>query len=280
MTALSPILKGTPLLRAIDMKTSLICMHWILCCALSAAVLSARDTRVAADTVVWVLASPESAISRAVTYAGFHGQSFSPSKGNVQAALETPAVAGCPIVPNKGHGAAVWRVELKDVAFLPEYNKRVWPTQRTRDFTFWIDAGTGKLLRVYSGLPDTLISRVERKPYYVYYEGIREGRHDSDSNVIYHDFPDSLYNMTFCEAVASSASQPFDKGEITAYYITTTWFSKEPRPIWFVDVGGVPPSVKGGGSHEDWNINHVEKLFDARIGAGGMVVAIRYGASD
>jgi len=221
----------------------------------------------------------EQAIEKAVVYSAFTDQAYSVAKGNVDVSMITPDVADCPLVRNGNYGHSIWKVKLNSVKNAQIGEDKATNDIRSRDFTFWIDAVSGKLLRVYSGLPDTTISKISRRPFYTYKERMKDESAERDSNIIFYDFPDSLYNMTFYEALKATIDNPFEKGEITAYYVNAAWYSEESRPLWIIDVSGIPPQPEGGSS-DDWNINHLEKVFDARIGPGGMIVAIYYTAQD
>ncbi len=233
------------------------------------------------------LSSSDIAISRAMAYTGFaKTQEFSLSKGNVEAVLTTPGEAAVKLMKDKSAGDSLWQVTLRDVRFTLIDKSRPFREQQHRDFTIWLDAVTGKLIRIHSRLVDTAGS-VPRMPFYPELERLLVG----NINDIYYGYPDTLPVLTLYDILQTAGSEPFNRKEITAYYVIQSRMGANPRPVWILDIGGVAPMERpnGGGSKTDWDINHMQRTLDPSSGAafwfmfytsGGLPVKDTLGGND
>lgn len=203
------------------------------------------------------LADSQMAIQRGMDYLGISkGYDTATIFKRAISTLERTETQHLTLFPDKSVDTAVWRIEFKNIR-LPETN------QRSRDFQVWIGAESGKLLRIYSPNPD-FMGKNEYLPFYY----SLEPRLPLGIGLNCIDIADSLPKFRLLDIIWKSVAQPFDRGEITVYYLSHAragTFS----PVWITDVGGIPPlGPNGRGNANDYNINHLLKMFDANTGNG------------
>jgi hypothetical protein len=209
------------------------------------------------------LITPQAAVERALAYTGFDNtQELSVSKGNVEAMMTTPDKASVNLMRDKAGSDSLWQVTLKDVQFTLLDKSRPFREQQHRDFTVWLDAVTGKLIRIHSKLPDT-VGCVKRKPFYIEMERLMVG----NLSAAYHGYPDSLPGISLFDIMQTVVSEPFNKKEITAYYIIYSCYEIDNEPVWIVDIGGMPPfEARQLSSKTDYSLNHMRKVIDPTNG--------------
>ena len=89
--------------------------------------------------------------------------------------------------------------------------------------------------------------------------------------------PDEPPQITFLQAIdrvlAGGMGSPFLAKEIDGYYVRHARGDQEPRPVWIVELRGLPPyPLKGGGPGFDSEEvspryrNHMRNVVDARTG--------------
>ena len=92
----------------------------------------------------------------------------------------------------------------------------------------------------------------------------------------YLGLPDEAPQLTFLQAVdrvlAEGIGSPFQAKEIDGYYVMHARGSEEPRPVWIVELRGLPPyAVKSAPDVDSeavprWQRNHMRNVVDARTG--------------
>jgi len=71
---------------------------------------------------------------------------------------------------------------------------------------------------------------------------------------------------TLFDVMQNVVSEPFNKKEITVYYIIQSRMKSDPKPVWIVDIGGMPPlEVRQLGSKTDYSLNHMQKVIDQQM---------------
>jgi hypothetical protein len=206
------------------------------------------------------IAGAEDAIQQAIAYTGF-AASQDPSilRLNSEIVKTTPMEAELNLLHRKGAADTIWHVILKDVKFTPRDKDRPSREQKMRDFHIWIDSRSGKLLRIWSELPDT-IGAVKCKPFYIKLETMIQ---PSQSLSSYIGFPDSLPPQTLYDILQAVDSEPFNRPEIVAYYLLESTGGSTPEPVWVIDIRGVPPmgKLRVDESKSDWGHNHIRRVI-------------------
>lgn len=219
------------------------------------------------------LSTPEAAVERALIYTGFSKtQELSLSNGNAEAMKATMEGAMVNLMKDKMGSDSIWQVTLKDVRFSLLDRGRPFREQQHRDFTVWLDAVTGRLIRIHSKLPDT-VGCIKRKPYYIDLERRLIANRDMD----HYGYPDSLPAYSLFDVMQTVVAEPFNKKEITVYYVIQSRMKSEPKPVWIIHIGGIPPfEARQLGSKTDYSLNHMQKIIDPSN--GGMLSGLFYGS--
>ncbi len=209
------------------------------------------------------LSSESKAIARALVYTGFDEYSdYSMEKGNVTARLRDINEVNYHLLLDSC-GSQVWSIDFKSVGYPEKYRNESAQKEQTRDFNILIDAETGKLLRIHSILDmdkaDT--SRLMKS---------LEQTLQSDNEAGFVGFPDEIPEHQFLDMLCSTVADPTIPNELIGYYVVYVGHKGEPKHVWSIEMGGIPPEYSPGlPSTPDFPrppLTHFRLVYDASTG--------------
>jgi len=234
---------------------------FVVCLALLFNPALASESNTSPGTPV---SSLDSAIKIALAFTGFEVyDSVTVNEIILDSITKTSHMIFIPFLDDSIDGKKVWLVKFYNTHLgRPCKNKDSLSCRRT--FTVYIDQSTEKLLQIHymeegynrDSSPLPTLEQAESQM-------LRTAER-------YHNFPDSMPEYKFLEALDNTASNPLSAKEIFAYYITESSMDSGERRVWAIDLRGLYPIPKGSRLSEKYTPSymkdHRRTIIDASTG--------------
>lgn len=215
------------------------------------------------DKTNWALKTEDQAVSAALAATGFSRLTHYQVPATKAAELVVLEDDQTPFLHNQINGRQLWYVTVQ-VKLELKVEDRTGETHleydtTSRRFDIYLDPWTGNIIKMVSGA-EAVYEHKPPLPAADTAEWFLSGQRK-----LYHDLPAEPPGVDFLEALRSTIGSPFLAREIHVSYLTYSKMDSEPRPVWIIDLRGIPPwPVKGEVPIEQRN--HMRSIVDARTG--------------
>ena len=237
----------------------------VLVCVALCLLGSASHAENDAEKEAWVLKTEDQAVSAALATTGFSRLTHYSVPATKAAELVVLDDDQTPFLHGQINGRQLWHVEVQ-VKLELKVEDRTGATHQeydttSRKFDIYLDPRTGNIIKLVSGAEAVY----EHKPPLPSTDTAE--RDLSWHRTFYHDLPAEPPGIDFLEALRSTVGHPFLAREIHASYLTYSRRDSDPRPVWIIDLRGIPPLP----GHPRVEIpieqrNHMRSIVDAQTG--------------
>lgn len=220
------------------------------------------------DKTNWALKTEDQAVRAALATTGFSRLTHYQVPATKAAELVVLEDDQTPFLHNQINGRQLWHVEVQ-VKLELKVEDRTGATHleydtTSRKFDIYLDPRTGNIIKMVSGA-NAVYEHKPPLPSADTVERVLSGQ--SGQREIYHDLPAEPPGVDFLEAMRSTIGHPFLAREIHVSYLTYSKMDSDPRPVWIIDLRGIPP--RPGHPRVEIPIeqlNHMRSIVDARTG--------------
>jgi hypothetical protein len=191
------------------------------------------------------------------------------------AELITVAEDNTPFLSDQIVGRTIWKVVVESGRLQLESALPGFEDAFERVFDVLVDPENGIILKIVSRWPDGIPEIAPEPPSWSAEEQMRRSGLE-----VYHGFPAEKPKISFLEALdivlTQGTGSPLVAKQISAHYVIQSKMGREARPVWAINLRGIPPLEVGGGPGMAEETrrravpvearNHIRNIVDARSG--------------
>ncbi|MGD2108177.1 MAG: hypothetical protein PVI86_02175 [Phycisphaerae bacterium] len=181
-----------------------------------------------------------------------------------KAEMVTLATDRTPFLSRQVVGRPVWQVVIEDWKVRLSAAPRAVEDTYTRTLDVFLDAQSGRVLRIASRWPEGMPRTYEDPTTESATAQLRAG-----GNERYHGFPETPPVVTFEKAVDATllgGANPLEAKQIDGQYVAWSRMGREPQPVWAITLWGMPPFQAAYPGVPANARNHMRYIIDAKSG--------------